>query len=77
MTYQGYIPFVKDIKNNQPDPKIKSSVPVLTVGSSIRWAYGFSNLVGISTALDIAYGETHTRGENGLALVAWELNLLT
>jgi hypothetical protein len=62
--------FVNDIINDNPDPKIKESVPVLTVGSGLRFAYGFNDFIGISAITDFAYGETYIRGENGLSFTA-------
>jgi len=62
--------FVKDIINDDPDPKIKESVPVLTVGSGLRFAYGFNEFIGMSAMTELDYGETYLRGENGLAFTA-------
>ena len=62
--------FIQDIINDHPNPKIKSNVPVLTVGSGLRWAYGINDLVGISASTEFAYGETYIRGVNGLAFIA-------
>ena len=62
--------FVKDILDDHPYPKIMESVPVLTVGSSLRFAYGFNEFIGMSATTDLAYGETYIRGENGLSFTA-------
>ena len=62
--------FVKDIINDNPDPKIKESVPVLTVGSGLRFAYGFNEFIGMSAMTELDYGETYLRGDNGLAFTA-------
>ncbi len=62
--------FVKDIINDHPDPKIKESVPVLTVGSGLRFAYGFNEFIGMSAITDLSYGETYIRGKNGLVFTA-------
>ncbi len=62
--------FVKEIINDDPDPKIKESVPVLTVGSGLRFAYGFNEFIGMSAMTELDYGETYLRGENGLAFTA-------
>ncbi len=62
--------FIKDVINDHPDPKIKQSIPVLTVGSGLRFAYGFNEFIGMSATTDLSYGETYIRGKNGLAFTA-------
>jgi hypothetical protein len=62
--------YVKDIINEHPNPQIMENIPVLTVGSSLRFAYGFNDLIGMSATTDFSYGETYIRGKNGLALTA-------
>lgn len=62
--------FVKDIINDHPDPKIKENIPLLRVGSELRFAYGFNEFVGISAMAKLSYGETYIRGENGMGFTA-------
>ena len=62
--------YVKDIINEHPNPQLMENIPVLTVGSSFRFAYGFNDLIGMSATTDFSYGETYIRGKNGLALTA-------
>ena len=62
--------YVKDIINEHPNPQLMENIPVLTVGSSLRFAYGFNDLIGMSATTDFSYGETYIRGKNGLALTA-------
>jgi len=62
--------FVQDIINDHPNPKIKESVPVLTLGSGLRFAYGFNEFIGMNATTDFSYGETYIRGVNGLAFTA-------
>jgi hypothetical protein len=62
--------FVRDIKNDHPDPKISESIPVLTIGSGLRFAYGFNDLIGMSALTEFSYGETYLRGKNDLAFIA-------
>ena len=59
--------FVKDIINNHPNPKLNETVPVLNVAGGVRYAWGLSDLVGLKSSLDVAYGESYVRGENGFS----------
>ena len=62
--------FVKDMINDHPNPKIKDNIPVLAVGSGLRFAYGFNDFIGMSATTDLSYGETYIRGKNGMAFTA-------
>lgn len=58
--------FIKDIVNQHPSPSITNKTPVITGVAGIQFAYGINSLFGISAESEIAYGETYTRGENGI-----------
>jgi len=62
--------FVNDIINDHPNPSLNETVPVLAFSTGLRFAWGFSDLVGVKASTIIAYGETYNRGENGFALSA-------
>jgi len=56
--------YFQELFNNNPDPSMKETIPVLTFGTGFRFAYGLSDLIGFRASADLAYGESYTRGEN-------------
>jgi hypothetical protein len=59
--------FVKDVINNHPNPQISQTIPVLNVATGLRYAWGINDLIGLKSSIDLAYGETYERGENGFS----------
>lgn len=64
--FTNILGYVKDLINNHPDPSITEKIPVITGGGGIHMAYGINDLFGVAFVTEVAYGETYTRGENGV-----------
>ncbi|MCK4749311.1 MAG: hypothetical protein KAT15_19795, partial [Bacteroidales bacterium] len=62
--------YIKDIIEGHPNPSLNQNVPVLAFATGLRSAYGLNDLVGFKTSIDLAYGETYNRGENGFSFDA-------
>lgn len=62
--------FIKDIIGNNPNASITQNIPVLTGGVGIQYAYGINDLFGLSTYIDVGYGETYVRGKNAVRFLA-------
>jgi hypothetical protein len=56
--------------NNHPNPSINEKIPVLAFATGFQFAYGLNDLIGFNASIDLAYGETYNRGENGFAFSA-------
>lgn len=59
--------FVKDIIDENPNPKLNETVPVLAFATGLRYAYALSETVGFKASTKLAYGETYIRGNYGFA----------
>ncbi len=58
--------FVQDIVDGKPNPSITQTIPSLTAGVGLRYAYAFNDLLGIKLSTDVLYGEGFSRQENGV-----------
>lgn len=62
--------YIVDVINQHPFPSISDNVPVITGGVGLQYAFGFGELLGVSLQSEIDYGETYTRGENGIRFMS-------
>jgi len=62
--------YLQDIIEDHPNPSLNQNIPVLAFATGICYAYGLNDLVGLKASLDLAYGETYTRGLNGFSFEA-------
>ncbi len=58
--------FVQDVLDGKPNPSITQTIPSMTAGVGLRYAYGFNDLWGINLSADVLYGEGFSREENGV-----------
>jgi hypothetical protein len=63
-SFMNILGFVRDIKNDVPDPQITENVPVLTGGTGFLFAYGINDIFGLNFYSELTWGETYKRGEN-------------
>ncbi|GJM28497.1 MAG: hypothetical protein DHS20C17_11320 [Cyclobacteriaceae bacterium] len=56
--------FVKDVINEESDPKILRQIPALTTGGGLHFAWGINDLFGVRAESTYIYGETFTRGKS-------------
>jgi hypothetical protein len=59
--------FVQDIINERPNPSLNETIPLLVIGSGLRYAYAINETIGLKAAATLAYGETYTRGQYGIS----------
>ncbi len=61
--------YVQDVLDSIQPASITQNIPVLSMGTGLQFAYGFSEVVGIYGQFEISYGETYIRGRNGYSFV--------
>ena len=66
-SFVNVLGFVKDIINEQPNPTLNETIPLLAAATGLRYAYALSETIGFKASAKLAYGETYTRGVNGFA----------
>lgn len=58
--------FVRDIIDRNPDASLTQDVPALAVGIGASYAYGITNVTGLTATSELQYGESITRGKETL-----------
>ena len=66
-SFVNVLGFVKDIIEENPNPTLNETIPVLAAATGLRYAYALNETVGFKTSAKLAYGETYTRGNYGFA----------
>lgn len=66
-SFTNVLGFVEDLLNDNPNPSLSETVPLLVAATGLRYAYGLSETVGFKASADFAYGETYTRGKYGFS----------
>jgi len=66
-SFVNLLGFVQDIINEQPNPSLNETVPLLVFASGLRYAYALNETIGFKAAAALAYGETYTRGQYGFS----------
>ena len=58
--------FIKDILDRNPDASLTQDVPALAAGIGVSYAYGITNVTGLTATSEMHYGESITRGKETL-----------
>ena len=69
--------FIRDIIDENPDASLTQDVPALSVGLGVDYAFGLTNVTGLTATLQAQYGESITRGKEALRYrlgFAWDFN---
>lgn len=66
-TFISIAGFVEDIINNNPNPSLSKSIPVVNSGIGLRYAYGINDLFGFHFTGNLSYGEGFSRSDAGFS----------
>jgi hypothetical protein len=58
--------FIRDVIDRNPDASLTQVVPALSVGIGASYAFGITNVMGLTANTEVQYGESITRGKETL-----------